>query len=60
MKARLNAYVIKLVDFGEFVKAVKQRCIGSEVVNGPPSTHVEEATRIQVAQYMRRQGECSK
>lgn len=43
----VNAYVVKPVDFAEFMKAVKQLGIFWAVINEPPPTLSREATGTQ-------------
>jgi len=46
----VNAYVVKPVDFAEFMKAVKRLGVFWAVVNEPPATAPQEETRTQIGQ----------
>jgi DNA-binding NarL/FixJ family response regulator len=46
-KHGVNAYVVKPVDFSEFMKAVKQLGIFWAAINEPPPTTLRENARVQ-------------
>lgn len=48
----VNAYVVKPVDFGEFVKAVKQLAVFWSAINEPPPQTGREETAIQSGQVI--------